>query len=198
MIMKEMASYKSLYAQAAGPRAAGTGDIPFHRWTVGASWGCKGYLCCSWPISCIVGCAYVHVCVLIWGRICAWCPNVQSDPSSSALASFLWMQRDYPAVFGSLAELRVFVSSQAEYVCFLSVQSDRTHWACVWERGRGGRWRPRSGGLLCCGPCRPSLLGISTCYAAKRELGPGWVFLPWFSKENIRCTVEIRWQSITA
>lgn len=28
---------------------------------------------------------------------------------------------DYPAVFGSLAELRVFVSSQAEYVCFLCV-----------------------------------------------------------------------------
>lgn len=31
------------------------------------------------------------------------------------------MQRDYPAVFGSLADLRVFVSSQAEYVRFLSV-----------------------------------------------------------------------------
>ena len=47
--------------------------------------------------------------------------NVWSDPSLTAPASFLWARRDYPAVFGSLVELRVFVSSQAEYVCFLPV-----------------------------------------------------------------------------
>ena len=46
------------------------------------------------------------------------------------------MQRDYPAVFGPLEELRVFVSSQAEYVFPLCVVQMDTLGLCV----RAGLW----------------------------------------------------------
>lgn len=37
------------------------------------------------------------------------------------VCTFSCEYRDYPAVVGSLADLRVFLSSQAEYACFLCV-----------------------------------------------------------------------------
>lgn len=153
-----------------GPGLQKMGGVPFQQQTVGARRGCKGYLRCSRPISCILGCAYVHACECIRTWMCACVSmnmymNVQSDAHSAALASFLWVQRDHAAVFGSLVEVRVFISTQADCASFLFVYSDQTHWTCVCTScNTGDGW---TGGLFCCGPCRPPLPGISTRYAAK-------------------------------
>lgn len=64
----------------------------------------------------------------------------------------------FPAAFGPLVEFCVIVSSQAAYMCFLSVQTDRTHWAvCV----RRAEWD--AGGS-----------GVGGCFAVARAGLPSW------------------------
>lgn len=96
MIMKEMASYKPLYARPAGPRAAEMGVFPFigGQWEPGEDVKDTCAAADPFPVLLVVYmCMYVRlsdaVCVPLYPGVCARCLNVQSDPSLTALASFL-------------------------------------------------------------------------------------------------------------
>lgn len=55
---------------------------------------------------CMYVCLYEHELVLSLRKY-------KSAPYLARVASFLWVHRGNAAVFGSLAELRVFISTQA-------------------------------------------------------------------------------------
>lgn len=124
-----------------------------------------------------VMCVYLKLYIYIYVWACVPM-NIRSvheykQHSQFAPASFLRVQRD-----SRWAACFCFQSSElcAFPPCVVGLN---TLGLCV-RAWPWGPWRLRSGGLFCCGPCRPSLLGISTCYPARREPGSGSVFLLWF------------------
>lgn len=183
-----MASYKLQYSQPDRPRAEEMMVFPFTKGQWEPREDVKDTCSTALPLPVLLLlCVCLCVCMHVYRNVLSASTYVQTNRG---------LTRDKQCSQESVGDTLCLSGGTA---CFVSSQADDRafplagHWACVSEQGCGGHWRLQSSGLFSCGPCRPTLLGISTCIAAKCKPGldPSLFPVVLKGKHPLHCKVEM-------